>query len=97
VLIHHRARQCGDVASPHSPEPVLSFGLAVTTRPWRAFDWRIWRHDAVAPLPGLAPQWLARDLLPLAFDHSSRNNKIARPAILRSAVGLKAAGQPSWR
>jgi len=28
-------------------------------------DGRISRHDAVAALPGLAPQWLARDLLPL--------------------------------
>jgi hypothetical protein len=32
--------------------------------PW-PFGWRIWRHDAVAALPGLAPQWLAHDLLPL--------------------------------
>jgi len=63
----------------------------------RAFDWRISRHDAVAALPGLAPQWLARDLLPLGFAHSSRNNKIARPAILRCAAGLKAAGRPSRR
>jgi hypothetical protein len=63
----------------------------------RPFDWRISRHDAVAALPGLVPQWLARDLLPLGFAHSSRNNKIARPAILRCAAGLKAAGRPSRR
>jgi hypothetical protein len=52
----------------------------MATRPGGPFDWRIWRHDAVAAFPGLAPQWLARDLLPLGFAHSSRNNKIARPA-----------------
>ncbi len=71
--------------------------LLMAVRPWRAFHWRIWRHDAVAALPGLAPR---NGLLAIFFPcrlrrDVSRNNKIARPAILRCAAGLKAAGRPS--
>src|SRR5260370_25819980 len=96
--LHRRARWCGDVVSPlWASEPVLSLGTAVVHASRQAFDWRIWRHDAVAVLPALAPQWLARELLPLGVPPSSRDPNIARPAILRCAAGLKAAGRPSRR
>jgi hypothetical protein len=37
--------------------------------------------------PAWPPQWLARDLLPLGFAHSSRNNKILGPP---SSAALRA-------
>jgi uncharacterized protein (DUF736 family) len=47
--------------------------------------------------PALPRNGLLAIFFPCADAHSSRNNKIARRAILRFAPGLKAAGQPSRR
>src|SRR6185295_7554890 len=47
--------------------------------------------------PALPRNGLLAIFFPCADAHSSRNNKIARRAILRFALGLKAAGRPSQR
>ena len=47
--------------------------------------------------PAFPRNGLLAIFFPCGFAHSSRNNKIARPAILRCAAGLKAAGRPSRR
>jgi hypothetical protein len=63
----------------------------------RAFDWRITTMRSLR-----SPASPRNGLLAIFFPcrlrrHSSRNNKIARPAILRSAAGLEAAGRASRR
>ncbi|WP_128930934.1 hypothetical protein [Bradyrhizobium zhanjiangense] len=66
-------------------EPGRFSGRAVWPASIPAFFWRITRHNTLAALADLYPQWLVRDLLPPAAKrrHSSRGNKIAQPAILR--------------
>ena len=68
-------------------------------------QWKSWARVAdLAPRCGRCPPrpGPCNGLLAIFFPcrphrHSSHNNKIARPAILRCAAGLKAAGRPSRR
>jgi len=97
--MHRRERWCGDITSPlRASEPELSLAdCAGATRPGGPLTGGSRATMRSLRSPAWPPQWLARDLLPLGFAHSSRNNKIARPAVLRCAAGLKAAGRPSRR
>jgi uncharacterized protein (DUF736 family) len=74
---------------------VLSYEGCFCPRPSRPFCWRITRHNALAALADLCPAMArSRSSSPAAKGrHSSRVNKIAQPAILRCAAGLKAAGR----
>ena len=74
---------------------VFSYEGCFCPRPSRPFCWRITRHNALAALADLCPAMArSRSSSPAAKGrHSSRDNKIAQPAILRCAAGLKAAGR----
>jgi len=81
----------------HPSEPVLSWtGCGLATRSGAPIQWGIRAHDAVAALPGSPPQWLARDLLPLAAAAVILAQQQDRSASPSSAAvrARRAAGRP---
>src|SRR5260370_42582802 len=99
------------VTSPPSPrwrsafEPLLSCGAA-SAQTIAAFCWRITRHNTLAALADLYPQWLVRDLLPLPPSggipreatrslippsSASLRAKAAGRSLRRSKIAIKAA------
>ena len=72
---------------------MLSCGAA-SAQTIAAFCWRITRHNTLAVLADLYPQWLVRDLLPLPPSGGiPREAKKPSATVLRCAAGLTAAGR----
>src|SRR5258707_6952570 len=67
---------------------MLSCGAA-SAQTIAAFCWRITRHNTLAALADLYPQWLVRDLLPLPPSGGipREATRSLSPAILRFAAG----------
>jgi len=79
------------VAGAFEPIPSVRLLLSALQRP---VCWRITRHNALAALADLYPQWLVRDLLPLP-----PNGGIPREATrsLSPPSSADAAGRSLWR